>query len=144
MKDGDYDSKKMSETVGGCAMNTCRSAHFYLQALLGEDVPSKILTLGSIGNDDQANWIEKTLVDEKIGYDVFKCEKSTGQCAVTVVKADRTCVAVLDACEQYPTSHLENIIQRPESNNFLCLYTTGFFINTNYEALMIMAKFALD
>jgi len=31
MKDGDeYGSKKISETVGGCAMNTGRAANFYL------------------------------------------------------------------------------------------------------------------
>ena len=30
MQDGEYDSKKMSGTVGGCAMNTSRSANFYL------------------------------------------------------------------------------------------------------------------
>jgi hypothetical protein len=34
----------------------------------------------------------------------------TGQCAVTVVDADRTCIGVLDACEKYPTSHLEEVL----------------------------------
>jgi len=103
-----------------------------------------MMTLGSIGNDNQAEWIEESLNKEKLGYDVYKCDKATGQCAVTVVKADRTCVAVLDACEEYPISHLKSIIDKPESTNFLCFYTTGFFISTNYEALMLMAKYAFE
>jgi len=41
----------LSATVGGCAMNTGRSANFYLQARLGKDKSSKVMTLGSIGTD---------------------------------------------------------------------------------------------
>lgn len=52
MKDGEYGSKQMVATVGGCAMNTTRSASFYLQAVLGDDSISKAYTLGSIGTDD--------------------------------------------------------------------------------------------
>ena len=75
---------------------------------------------------------------------MFKCEQSTGQCAVTVVKADRTCVAVLDACEEYPTSHLLKVLEDPQSKNYISFYTTGFFIQTNYAALLAMAEFALS
>lgn len=35
MKDGSYGSKKISATVGGCAVNTSRAANFYLQAIFG-------------------------------------------------------------------------------------------------------------
>jgi hypothetical protein len=34
----------------------------------------------------------------------------TGSCAVTVVDADRTCIAVLDACEKYPKEHLIEVL----------------------------------
>ena len=55
-------------------------------------------------------------------------EALTGQCAVTVVEADRTCVAVLDACEKYPTKHLKHVIERDDLGSVMFYYTTAFFI----------------
>jgi hypothetical protein len=50
MKDGEYGSKKMSETIGGCALNTSRAANFFLQAKYGSSF-SKVKTIGCIGDD---------------------------------------------------------------------------------------------
>ena len=52
-----------------------------------------------------------------------------------MVEADRTCIAVLDACEKYPTSHLKLVLERPEMASIMFYYTTAFFIESNYEAL---------
>lgn len=78
MRDGENGSKELSATVGGCAMNTGRSANFYLQAKFGMDFPSRIMTLGSIGIDEQGIQIEQQLGAENLGFSVFKCEQSTG------------------------------------------------------------------
>jgi len=66
----------------------------------------------------------------------------TGQCAVTVVKVDRTCIAILDACERYPLSHLESKLDEERLSDTICFYSTAFFIDSNFEALMAMANFA--
>ena len=60
MDDGFYGSKKISNSVGGCAMNTSRAANFYIQALLGTK-HSLVKTLGSIGKDKAGEFIIKQL-----------------------------------------------------------------------------------
>jgi len=106
MEDGLYGSKEISTTIGGCAMNTSRAANFYLQALEGQE-SSRVKTLGSIGKDKAGAYIVKELNKENLLHDLYEDETAlTGQCAVTVVKVDRTCIAILDACEKYPTSHI--------------------------------------
>lgn len=59
-------------------MNTGRSANFYLQAKFGLDSPSRIMTLGSIGIDEQGQQIEQQLGAENLGFSVFRCDQSTG------------------------------------------------------------------
>ena len=66
----------------------------------------------------------------------------SGQCAVTVVKADRTCIGVLDACELYPTTHMSETLGLDEAKNCRLFYTTGFFIDCNCEALRKMINYA--
>ena len=66
----------------------------------------------------------------------------SGQCAVTVVKSDRTCVAVLDACSMYPSTHLESVLQNKIAQNCRIFYTTAFFIGSNYDALKKMIEYA--
>jgi sugar/nucleoside kinase (ribokinase family) len=65
MEDGLYGSKRISNTVGGCAMNTSRAANFYIQALLGNQ-NSLVKTLGSIGKDQAGEYIMKQLQDENM------------------------------------------------------------------------------
>jgi sugar/nucleoside kinase (ribokinase family) len=106
MEDGEYGSKKLSVTVGGCAMNTSRAANKYLQAMYGEDF-SKVYTLGCIGKDVAGETVLKQIKADNLMHDIFIDESTlTGACAVTVVNVDRTNIAILDACEKYPLSHL--------------------------------------
>ena len=98
MKEGEHGSKEMSRTVGGCAMNTSRSANLYLQALYGEKSEGRVKTMGSIGDDENGKWIQSKLQEEKLAVDLLQVPNVlTGSCPVTVVDADRTCVAILDA-----------------------------------------------
>ena len=56
----------------------------------------------------------------------------TGSCPVTVVKADRTCFAILDACEHYSEDHFKNIIENQSlTEKVKYMYTTAFFIDCN-------------
>jgi hypothetical protein len=44
---------------------------------------------------------------ENIMYEFHEDDVAiTGQCAVSVVNVDRTCIAILDACSKYPLSHI--------------------------------------
>jgi len=104
---------------------------------------SNIKTLGSIGTDKQGTWIKDQLAKENIKHAIFEAQnEKTGECAVTVVDADRTCIAVLDACLKYPTSHLAGILDTEDSA--YCFYTTGFFVEVNYEASLLMAQYAFE
>ena len=142
LNDGEFGSKRIVKTVGGCAMNTSRAAHNYLQAA-GSSPKGKVLTLGCIGDDDSGSYIKKQLKDEEVLYDVHVEEGSlTGSCPVTVVNVDRTCIAILDACEKYPTSHLTSTLENYDMTKALFFYSTGFFIESNKEALMKMIKYA--
>lgn len=68
----------------------------------------------------------------------------TGQCAVTVVKVDRTCIAILDACEKYPLSHIVENLRQDNLRETVCFYSTGFFIQSNFKALLEMATYACN
>lgn len=59
MRDGEYGSKELSATVGGCAMNTSRAANIYLKSLPEGPKESKVVTLGAIGKDDGGEFVKK-------------------------------------------------------------------------------------
>lgn len=122
-------------------MNTSRAANYYLKK---QTETGRVLTMGAVGQDLAAKMLLDQLEDEKLCYDVHLTEKSTGLCAVTVNKVDRTCIAILDACEQYPTSHMRKMIDSELFRDCFCLYSTGFFVSSNWEALQLMAKAASE
>ena len=66
MKDGDYGSKELSSTVGGCSVNTSRGANMYLQALPSGGFINKVITAGSIGGDESGKYIETKLKEEQV------------------------------------------------------------------------------
>jgi adenosine kinase len=89
-------------------MNTSRAANKYLQAIHGKNF-AKVYTLGCIGNDEAGKQILQQLRNENLMHDIYIDDQTlTGQCAVSVVNVDRTCIAILDACEKYPQSHLDS------------------------------------
>jgi hypothetical protein len=66
MKDGEYGSEEICATPGGCAMNTCRAANMYFLGLDDLKYNNKVISLGSIGKDSQAEFIQKQLKKENI------------------------------------------------------------------------------
>ena len=58
MKDGEYGSKELSRTVGGCSMNMGRAANMVLRAQPSGDFSKKVVALGSIGGDEAGEYVE--------------------------------------------------------------------------------------
>jgi sugar/nucleoside kinase (ribokinase family) len=89
MEDGELGTKLLTSTVGGCAVNTTRSANFYLQAMgkskCSADFDERVMTIGAIGSDEQGKKVRTQLNSESVPYSVFQAEETmTGSCAVTV------------------------------------------------------------
>ena len=124
---------------GGSSLNSVRSANFMLK----DTLPGKCAFFGSIGNDEVGAVLEKELTDTGVHGYFHKDEQTpTGSCAVLVHHKERTLCANLAACLKYPTAHLEANMSVLDKAAFL--YTSCFFITSNYEAMQNYAKFAAD
>ncbi len=67
-------------------------------------------------------------------------ETATGRCAVVVKDKERTLCANIGASQKYPTSHFDEHLEMFRSTPLI--YTTGFFITSNDEALKKVCEFA--
>jgi adenosine kinase len=78
--------------------------------------------------------LEKDLKDNGMNFNFHKEEETpTGTCGVIVVEKERTLCANLAAACKYSTQHLKANWAAVE--NAKILYSTGFFITSNAEAL---------
>ncbi len=77
----------------------------------------------------------------KTHYYVNK-EKPTGCCGVLIRDAKRCLLPLLGAATEFPTEHLKSQWKAVEEAKVL--YSTAYFVSTNYEALMMVAKHALE
>lgn len=124
---------------GGSSLNTVRSANFMLK----DTHAGKCAFFGSIGQDEVGQVLEKELEDNGIHAYFHKDQETpTGSCAVLVSNHNRTLCANLAACLKYPTSHLEANMAVLEKAALL--YTSGFFITCNYEALLKYLTYATE
>lgn len=124
---------------GGSSLNTVRSANHMLK----DTHPKKCAFFGSIGNDEVGKVLEQEL--ERTGvHGYFHKEEGTptGSCAVLINDTERTLCANLAACLKYPYDHLKKNLQVLEKASFL--YTSAFFITSNYDALLEYVQFAAD
>ena len=68
--------------------------------------------MGATGQDNAADMVVEMLTKEGVGFSIHEDKDvSTGLCALTVNNADRTSIAILDACEKYPTEHMVKMMQ---------------------------------
>jgi len=120
-----------SAIPGGSALNSARSANFFLKGLGNE----KLVTYyGALGNDDKGAFLEKDLTDSGINGNFHKAKETpTGTCAVIVVNKDRTLCANLAAACEYDIAHLNNNLAALESAKLI--YSTSFFITSSPESL---------
>jgi adenosine kinase len=103
--------------------------------------PNKCAYFGCIGVDEQGSVLEKELKETGVhGYFHKDQETPTGTCAVIIHGKERTLCANLGACTKYPMEHLRNNFDVIEKAKFI--YSTAFFITSNYEALLEIAKHA--
>ena len=134
-----WKDPKGERIPGGAAMNVIRCANFMLKGAK----PNSCLYFGSIADDDRGNVLKSSLDSEKIEYDFSITDETyTGACAVVVVDNERSLCADLSACLKYKTSHLEAHLERIK--DYKIIYTTGFFITSNAEALLKLAEFASE
>ena len=124
---------------GGAAMNTIRTANFMLKG----QYENSCLYFGSIWEDERGEILKKSLEDDKIMHDFsIATDTYTGACAVVINNKERALCADLAACLKYNMEHLESNMDRLA--DFKILYTTGFFITSNLEALKKVAQYATD
>ena len=69
-------------------------------------------------------------------------EKPTGCCGVLLRDAKRCLLPLLGAATEYPIEHLKSQWKAVEKAQLL--YTTAYFVSTNYEALMMVANHAVE
>eukprot|EP00351_Strombidinopsis_sp_SopsisLIS2011_P002025 CAMPEP_0116876400 /NCGR_PEP_ID=MMETSP0463-20121206/8345_1 /TAXON_ID=181622 /ORGANISM="Strombidinopsis sp, Strain SopsisLIS2011" /LENGTH=250 /DNA_ID=CAMNT_0004522973 /DNA_START=369 /DNA_END=1121 /DNA_ORIENTATION=+ len=69
-------------------------------------------------------------------------ETPTGTCAVVVVGKERSLCANIAAAAKYPTKHLEDSMAYLEKATFI--YSTSFFITSNFEALIKIGKYCAE
>lgn len=124
---------------GGSSLNSIRaSAH-----MLKDVAPNKTAFFGSIGNDEIGQTLKKELERSGVhGYFSIDEQTPTGSCAVLVHQKERTLCANLAACINYKTEHLASNLAVLERAAFL--YTSAFFITSNFEALQKYACFASE
>lgn len=127
------------ETIpGGAAMNALRSANFMLK---GNEY--SCLYFGSISDDERGAVLKKALDTEKINHNFSIAEDTyTGAWAVVINHKERALCADLAACLKYKTSHFEANVDLLA--DYKIIYTTGFFITSNFEALIKAANYAVE
>ena len=132
------DAKKVV-VPGGSSLNSVRAANHMLK----DSHPGKCAFFGSIGNDEIGRTLQGELERTNIhGFFSIDQETPTGSCAVLVHKKERTLCANLAACVKYRVEHLAANLKALEKAAFL--YTSAFFITSNFDALMNYARFAAE
>jgi adenosine kinase len=128
---------EMETIPGGSALNTLRCTNFMLK----EAHPGACLYFGSISEDEIGNTMKTKAEEEGLHGNWSIAEDSyTGKCACVIHEKERALCADLGASMKYKTEHMETNLPLCESTKVM--YTTGFFISSNYDALMMAAKYA--
>jgi adenosine kinase len=124
---------------GGSSLNSVRAANHMIKDV----APGKCAFFGSIGNDEIGKTLSQELERTGVhGFFSVDAETPTGSCAVLIHEKERTLCANLAACLKYKTEHLLANVAVLEKAAFL--YTSAFFITSNYEALKTYASFAAE
>jgi len=125
---------------GGSALNSARATNFVLS---NQGQEGQVAYFGSIGKDNYGEILEKALSDVKINANFYKeSGVATGTCGVVVHEKERSLCANLSAACKYSTEHLTTNMDK--LNNAKLIYTTAFFITSNFEALIQVGKHAAE
>jgi adenosine kinase len=124
---------------GGAAQNVLRTFQWIINK------PKRSSYFGAIGNDEYGNKLREKAT--KAGVDVhYQVNDSvkTGTCAALIYKTHRSLAAHLAAANTFTIDHLdkEENIKAIEKAKFY--YITGFFITVCPEAIIRIAKHAVE
>lgn len=124
---------------GGSSLNSVRAANHMLK----DAHPGKCAFFGSIGDDEVGRTLQNELERTGIhGLFSVDAETPTGSCAVLVHEKERTLCANLAACLKYKGEHLAANLAVLEKAALL--YTSAFFITSNFDALKAYAAYAAE
>lgn len=127
----------LKTVLGGAALNSARCSVF-TQKKLGLD--SSVDYFGAIGTNDMGVVLSKLVKQSGVNAYFEKVDELTGACAVCVVKkeSNRTLCANIGAAQFYSSDHLQKNFSIIENSSLV--YSTGFFLTSNFEALLTIAK----
>jgi len=120
--------------AGGSALNMAR-------AQMHANPAGKVMYFGCIGDDEFGRSLS-TAVQEAGIESRFQMttEEPTGTCAAVIVGKERSLCANIAAAKKFTMDHLNSHIADLARTKFL--YTTGFFIDANAEAVRTIGEFA--
>lgn len=134
-----WEKEDVEKIPGGAAMNYLRSANFMLKA----HKENACTYFGSIADDERGTTLKTALDNEGVNHNFSYGEDTyTGACACVIVEKERALCADLGACLKYKTSHFDDNVDTLGNHKFISAY--GFFITSNYEALVKAANYATD
>ena len=121
---------------GGSALNSARAQKHINSS-------GAVAYFGCIGNDDFGKSLQEEVaeagVDAKFS---ITDEHATGTCACVIVGKERTLCANIAAAKAYPTQHIADNLDVLAKAKYL--YTTGFFVDSNFEAVKQICDFAKE
>lgn len=117
---------------GGSALNSARAS---------KHAGASTAYFGCVGDDAKGQALEQACQQVGIECQFEKTsEEPTGTCGVVVVGKERTLIANIAAAKKFTLAYLEanmSVLQRAKF-----LYTTGFFVDSNFEAVKAICAFA--
>ena len=119
---------------GGSALNSAR-------AQMHSNPAGSVAYFGCIGNDDKGRALTEAVTTAGIQgrFEVSETEP-TSLCAAVVVGKERTLCAHIAAARKFSMDYLNSNMADLEKAKFL--YTTGFFIDSNADAVRTICEYA--
>jgi adenosine kinase len=129
------------EMTGGSAINTLRAVNFLMKK--EEQKEHTTLFFASIAKDEKGQTIKNCLDEDGVIYKFNEHDSGhTGQCAIIIVKGERTPVSNSGVNNKFETSHFTDNIDLLAPCRLL--YVEGFFVSSNFEAIAACSKYALE
>lgn len=99
--------------------------------------------MGSIGDDDNGKLLVEIMDKYKVKTEYYiNNEQPTGSCVVLLKENKRCLLPLLGAATEFPTEHIKAHWKVVEEAKLL--YSTAYFVSTNYEALKLVYTHALE
>lgn len=125
--------------AGGAGQNSIRVAQWMLMT------PGATAYFGAIGSDAYGETLSKCVSDDGVLACYQKnADTPTGTCAVLVNGGERSLVANLAAANTFTPAHLETAEAKEIIAKGKVFYVTGFFLTVSVDAILTIAKHAVE